>query len=66
MNREEFLNTFKYVVKHDAEEPELNHASHFFYEFYLNATFYNAMLNNIASEQSSRMNAMENASKNAG
>jgi F-type H+-transporting ATPase subunit gamma len=24
------------------------------------------MLNNIASEQSSRMNAMENASKNAG
>lgn len=28
--------------------------------------FYNALLNNIASEQSARMNAMENASKNAG
>ena len=28
--------------------------------------FYHAFLNNIASEQSSRMNAMENASKNAG
>lgn len=66
MNKTEFLNTFKYVVKHDAEEPELNHASHFFYEFYLNSTLYNCMLHNIASEQSSRMNAMENASKNAG
>jgi ATP synthase F1 gamma subunit len=28
--------------------------------------FYSAILNNIASEQSARMNAMENASKNAG
>lgn len=66
LNKEEFLKSFKYVVKHDAEEPDLSHASHFFYEFYINAMFYHAMLNNIASEQSSRMNAMENASKNAG
>lgn len=28
--------------------------------------FYHAYLNNIASEQGARMNAMENASKNAG
>ncbi len=66
MTRDEFIKSFKYVVKHDAEEPDLSHASQFFYEFYVNTMFYNAMLNNIASEQSSRMNAMENASKNAG
>jgi F-type H+-transporting ATPase subunit gamma len=66
LTRDEFMKSFKYVVKHDAEEPDLIHASQFFYEFYVNTMFYNAMLNNIASEQSSRMNAMENASKNAG
>lgn len=66
LTKEEFLKSFKYVVKHDAEEPDLSHASSFFYEFYANTMFYNAILNNIASEQSSRMNAMENASKNAG
>ena len=37
-----------------------------FYDFYLGTIFYHAFLNNTASEQSSRMNAMENASKNAG
>ena len=58
MNRKEFLDNFKYIVKHDAEEPEMNHASHFFYEFYIATAFYNAILNNIASEQSARMNAM--------
>jgi F-type H+-transporting ATPase subunit gamma len=66
LTRDEFIKSFKYVVKHDAEEPDLVHAAHFFYEFYVNTMFYNALLNNIASEQSSRMNAMENASKNAG
>lgn len=66
MTKEEFLKSFRYVVKHDAEEPDLSHASHFFYEFYVNTMFYNALLNNTASEQSARMNAMENASKNAG
>lgn len=66
LSKNEFLSQFKYVVKHDAEEPDLNYAAHFFYEFYLNSTLYTSMLNNIASEQSSRMNAMENASKNAG
>lgn len=40
--------------------------SEFFYEFYLTSMVYHSLLNNIASEQSSRMNAMENASKNAG
>lgn len=66
LTRDEFLKSFRYVVKHDAEEPDLSHAAQFFYEFYVNTIFYNALLNNIASEQSARMNAMENASKNAG
>ena len=66
MTRAEFLNTFKYIVKHDSEDSEIGPTSEFFYEFYVASTIYNAMLNNIASEQSSRMNAMENASKNAG
>ena len=66
MTRAEFLNTFKYVVKHDPEDSEIGPTSEFFYEFYIASTIYHAILNNIASEQSSRMNAMENASKNAG
>lgn len=66
LTRDEFLKSFKYVVKHDAEEPDLVHAAQFFYEFYINSMFYHAMLNSTASEQSARMNAMENASKNAG
>jgi len=64
LNRTEFLQTFKFVTKHEpdsmAQHPEL------FYDFYISSLFYHALLNNIASEQSSRMNAMENASKNAG
>ena len=66
MTRNEFLNTFKYIVKHDPEESEIGPTSQFFYEFYIASALYHALLNNIASEQSARMNAMENASKNAG
>jgi F-type H+-transporting ATPase subunit gamma len=66
MNRTEFMNTFKYVVRHDPEDAEMSPTSDFFYDFYVAARLYHAILNNIASEQSSRMNAMENASKNAG
>jgi len=36
------------------------------HEFYYSATMFKCMLDGQASEQSSRMNAMENASKNAG
>ena len=66
MPKDQFINNFKYIVKHDPEESELPHMAEFFYEFYLSTTVYHALLNNIASEQSARMNAMENASKNAG
>ena len=64
MNRNEFTQQFKFVTKHDPDS--MSQHTDLFYDFYLSATFYNALLNNIASEQSSRMNAMENASKNAG
>jgi len=37
-----------------------------FYEYTLSTDIFYSMLQNAASEQSSRMNAMENASKNAG
>jgi F-type H+-transporting ATPase subunit gamma len=36
------------------------------YEYMLACQIYHAMMENATSEQSSRMNAMENASKNAG
>ena len=64
LNRNEFVQQFKFVTKHDPDS--MSQHAELFYDFYLSATFYNALLNNIASEQSSRMNAMENASKNAG
>lgn len=60
------MNTFKYIVKHDPEDASLKPTSELFFEFYVATRLYHALLNNIASEQSSRMNAMENASKNAG
>lgn len=64
MNRTEFLQQFKFVTKHDPDSMA-QHAE-LFYDFYISSAFYHAILNNVASEQSSRMNAMENASKNAG
>ncbi len=64
LNKAEFVQQFKFVTKHDPDSMA-QHAD-LFYDFYISAAFYNALLNNIASEQSSRMNAMENASKNAG
>ena len=66
MPRKVFMNVFKYVVRHDTTEPEKDWAKVYFYEFYIATKLYNALLNNLASEQSARMNAMESASKNAG
>lgn len=64
MNRAEFSQQFKFVTKHDPDS--MSQHSDLFYDFYISSIFYHAILNNVASEQSSRMNAMENASKNAG
>jgi hypothetical protein len=49
MNRTEFMNTFKYVVRHDPEDAEMPPTSDFFYDFYVASRLYHAILNNIAS-----------------
>jgi len=46
--------------------PDKNTSNPALYELYLTSNLWYAFLHNAASEQSARMNAMENASKNAG
>ena len=46
--------------------PDKNTANPALYDLYLSSNLWVAFLNNAASENSARMNAMENASKNAG
>uniref|UniRef100_A0A0G4I1I2 ATP synthase subunit gamma, mitochondrial n=1 Tax=Chromera velia CCMP2878 TaxID=1169474 RepID=A0A0G4I1I2_9ALVE len=53
------LDTFEF-------EPERREIWNDLIELYLASTLYGAMLDNVASEQSARMSAMDNASKNAG
>lgn len=65
LSRKDFISQFKHVVRHDTEEPDKDFSKHYYYELYVSGQFYHAVLQNAASEQSSRMNAMENASKNA-
>jgi len=52
--------------KYDLEPDTDNESLANFYEYSLATTVYQALMENATSEQSSRMNAMENASKNAG
>ena len=59
-------NPKKYPFRYDTAEPDKDVMKHFLYEYYVATFLYHALLNNLASETSSRMNAMENASKNAG
>ncbi|KAM3138545.1 hypothetical protein pb186bvf_009297 [Paramecium bursaria] len=66
LNKKNFLTNFRYVNKYDTSEPEKEYLQHFLYEYYIASAIYHALLNQFASETSSRMNAMENASKNAG
>lgn len=40
-------------------------SKHHYYDLYFNSQLYHAILNSNASEQSARMNAMENATKNS-
>jgi F-type H+-transporting ATPase subunit gamma len=66
LSRKNFLQQFKYIVRHDTEEPDKDFSKHYYYELYVATQLYHALLQNAASEQTARMNAMENASKNAG
>ena len=63
MSRKRFIEAFQFAFLYDmnkqANPPAL-------YDLYVTSNLWVALLNNAASEQSARMNAMENASKNAG
>ena len=65
MSRENFMKNFSHICKYDVSLPESEIAKNYFYELYIASTLYHCLLQNAACEQSARMNAMENASKNA-
>jgi len=60
-----FLETMKFAKLYNQTLPDKNTSNPALYELYLTSNLWVAFLNNAASEQSARMNAMENASKNA-
>jgi F-type H+-transporting ATPase subunit gamma len=63
--REKFLETMKHMKLYRQSRPDKNSSNPALYDLYLSSNLYNAYLNNLAAEQSARMTAMENASKNA-
>ena len=63
--RKQFLEMMKYQKLYNQTRPDKNTSNTALYELYLTSNLWVAILNNAASEQSARMNAMENASKNA-
>jgi len=64
--RQRFLDTLKFGKLYDMTLPDKNTANPALYELYVCSNLWVAFLNNAAAEQSARMSAMENASKNAG
>ena len=66
MPRQRFLDTVKFGKLYDMTLPDKNTGNPGLYELYVTSNLWVAFLQNAASEQSARMNAMENASKNAG
>jgi len=65
MPRKQFLETVKFAKLYNQTRPDKNTSNPALYELYITSNLWLAFLNNAASEQSARMNAMENASKNA-
>jgi F-type H+-transporting ATPase subunit gamma len=65
MPRKRFMDTMKFAKLYNQTRPDKNTSNPALYELYLTSNLWVAILNNAASEQSARMNAMENASKNA-
>ena len=66
MSEKRFNEAMAFSRLYEMERPDATTAVPALYELYLSANLYNCQLHNAASEQSSRMVAMENASKNAG
>lgn len=65
MTRHRFLQTMAFGRLYEQELPDKNTSNLALYELYIASNLWIAFLNNSASEQSARMTAMENASKNA-
>merc|ERR1719487_2558916 len=65
MPQKRFLESMKFSKLYNQTLPDKNTSNPALYELYLTSNLWVAFLNNAASEQSARMNAMENASKNA-
>ena len=65
MSEKRFRECMAYQRLYEMERPDATTAIPALYELYISANLYHAQLHNAASEQSSRMVAMDNASKNA-
>lgn len=65
MTRKRFMECMKFQRLYEMEKPDATTAVPALYELYLSSNLYYAQLQNAACEQSSRMVAMDNASKNA-
>tara|TARA_B110000503_G_C6959145_1_gene334274 strand:- start:111 stop:518 length:408 start_codon:yes stop_codon:yes gene_type:complete len=65
MPRSRFLNTMAFGRLYEMTLPDKNTTNMALYELYITSNLWVAFLNSSASEQSARMTAMENASKNA-
>lgn len=65
MNRKSFVDMTTFGRLYEQKVPDKNSSCTALYDLYISSNIYRALLNSLASEQSARMNAMENASKNA-
>jgi F-type H+-transporting ATPase subunit gamma len=65
MPRKRFLESMQFAKLYNQTLPDKNTSNPALYELYLTSNLWVSFLHNAASEQSARMNAMENASKNA-
>jgi F-type H+-transporting ATPase subunit gamma len=65
MPQKRFLESMAFAKLYQQTLPDKNTSNTSLYELYLTSNLWVAFLNNAAAEQSARMNAMENASKNA-
>lgn len=66
MPRQRFLDVMRFGKLYNQTLPDKNTSNPALYELYVTSNLWMALLNSSASEQSARMTAMENASKNAG
>lgn len=65
ITRDRFVSYLMYGKAYFMKNPDKKSCSPALHDLYIASNFYHAILNNLASEQSARMSAMENASKNA-